>query len=207
MKTEDRARIRQLIDIYGEDFERALNLEGPFKDEGYLMNKRIERIIDYLSLLGVKRLLDVGCGPGVVAVKINKRLGIEVDAVDFSEKQVEKARRLVAWERAKVRVFHEDILAPSPSSGLRHRSYDIVLCKDVLGAYRREEKKEFIEELIKYVKLKGHLIMSVLSYAEGVESPYSEPPNSYTKLLREIAGKEPYIERMDEHALLLDVRL
>ena len=90
----------------------------------------------------------------MVAVNINKELRLKVDAVDFSEKQAEKA---------DVRVFHEDIMSPSPESGLHYGNYDIVLCKDVIALYVREDKKAFIAELLRYVKSGGHLVMSVLS--------------------------------------------
>jgi len=202
----ERDRIKNLMNIYADDFERALKLEGPFKDEGRLMLQRTEKIIAFLALLDGKRLLDVGCGPGVVALKIDKELGLEVHAVDFSEKQAEKARKLVEREKARVKIFQEDILVPSPNSGLSYGGYDIVLCKDVVAAYSREGKREIIEGLVKYVKPQGHLVMSVLSKEEdgGV---YGESAATYRELIKEVTGKEPYIERLDEEALLLYVRM
>ena len=206
MSANDRTRIRRLMDTYADDFERALRLEGPYKDEGYRLLRRMDMIISYLRKLRGQRLLDVGCGPGVVAVKINRELGLKVDAVDFSEKQVEKARKLVEAEGADVRVFHEDIMSPSPNSGLHYEGYDIVLCKDVIAIYTREGKKAFLREVIKYVKPGGHLVMSVLSN-ESDQYMYGEAPDTYRHMLQEIVPVEPYTERLDEEALLIDLKI
>ena len=155
MTTNDRARIRELMDAYADDFERALRLEGPFKSEGRTLLERTEKILSYLRRLGGQRLLDVGCGPGVVATKIGRELGLKVDAIDFSPKQVAKARRLVKAEKANVRVLLDDIMSPSPDSGLDLGGYDIVLCKDVIAVYTTQGKKAFLTELAKYVKPGG----------------------------------------------------
>jgi len=202
--TNDRSTIRKLVDAYADDFERALRLEGPYKDEGYRLVRRTEKIISYLRKLKGQRLLDVGCGPGVVAVKINKELGLKVDAVDFSEKQVKKARKRVEAEKADVRIFHEDIMSPSGNSGLHYESYDIVLCKDVIAIYRTDSKKAFLKELVKYVKPGGHLVMSVLT---GETHPYlyGESPDSYRSMVKEISETEAYMETLDEEALLIDL--
>jgi len=193
-------RIKKLMNTYADELERV------YEDGKHLMVKRTGKIIDYLSGLTGKKLLDVGCGPGRVAVKISKEIGLEVHAVDFSEKAVKIAKKLVEKEKAKVKVFCEDILAPSLNSGLNYKSYDIVLCKDVVAIYTTEEKEEIIRELVKYVKPGGHLVMSVLSCNKDPRF-YSELPDTYKRLIERITGKEPYIERMDEEALLLHVKL
>ena len=120
MSANDRTRIRRLMDTYADDFERALRLEGLYKDEGYRLLRRMDMIISYLRKLRGQRLLDVGCGPGVVAVKINRELGLKVDAVDFS---------------------------------------------------------------------------------------YGEAPDTYRHMLQEIVPVEPYTERLDEEALLIDLKI
>ena len=204
MTTNDRARIRELMDAYADDFERALRLEGPFKSEGRTLLERTEKILSYLRRLGGQRLLDVGCGPGVVAAKIGRELGLKVDAIDFSQKQVAKARRLVKAEKANVRVLHDDIMSPSPHSGLDLGGYDIVLCKDVIAIYTTQGKKAFLAELAKYVKPGGHLVMSVLSEEKGL-SLHGEAWDTYRQMVKEVTKKEPYIERLDEEALLIDV--
>ena len=206
MTANDRARIRNLMDIYADDFEQALHLECPYKDEGHRLLERAEKIISYLRSLEGQSLLDVGCGPGIVAVKINQELGLEVDAVDFSGKQVEKARKLVEAEEADVRVFHEDIMSPSPDSGLLYGCYDIVLCNDVIAIYTREDKRAFLQELIKYVKPGGHLVMSVLSEGSN-QYLHGEAPDTYRGMLKEIAKVDPCIERLDDEALLIDLTL
>ena len=60
--------------------------------------------------------------------------------------------------------------------------------------------------MLKHVKPKGHLIMSVLS-CEKERDLYSESKETYQEVLKEITGKEPYIQRMDEEALLIHVEL
>jgi cyclopropane fatty-acyl-phospholipid synthase-like methyltransferase len=197
---DDREKIRQTIDSHAHELERV------YEDGTHLMAKRTKKIIDYLAKLGSQTLLDVGCGTGRVAVMISKALGIKVDGVDFSEEVVKRARNFISQEKVNIRIYCEDIVAPSPDSGLRSNAYDAVLCKDVVAAYTLKGKKELITAMLKYVKTNGHLIMSVLS-CEKERQLYSESEETYAEVLKEITGKEPYIERLDEEALLIHVEL
>jgi 2-polyprenyl-3-methyl-5-hydroxy-6-metoxy-1,4-benzoquinol methylase len=189
-----------MINGYANELDRVYN------DETHLMAQRIKKIIDYIAKLGCQRVLDVGCGTGRVAVRISKELGLEVDGVDFSEKVLEKARAFIKKEKANIRIYYEDIVTPSSGSSLKHKYYDVVLCKDVVAAYTLEGKKQLITAMLKYVKPKGHLIMSVMSSTK--ETPfYSESEETYRQIIKEITKKEPYIERMDEEALFIHVEL
>jgi cyclopropane fatty-acyl-phospholipid synthase-like methyltransferase len=197
---DDREKIRKMINGYAGELERV------YKIGTHLMVKRTKKIVDYLGKLGCQRLLDVGCGTGRVAVMVRKELGMEVDGVDFSEKVVERARDFIKQEGANIRIYCEDIVAPSPDSGLTFRAYDAVLCKDVVAVYTRTGKEQLITAMLKYLKSKGHLIMSVMSALK--ETPfYSESEETYHEIIKEATGKEPYIERLDEEALLIHVQL
>ncbi|RLA94377.1 MAG: hypothetical protein DRG25_02675 [Deltaproteobacteria bacterium] len=200
MSDDDREKIRPTIDRYAQELERV------YEDGTHLMAKRTKKIIDYLEKLDCQTILDVGCGTGRVAVMISKALGIKVDGVDFSREVVKRARNFISQEKANIRIYCEDIVSPSLDSGLRSKVYDAVLCKDVVAAYTLKGKKELITAMLKHVKPKGHLIMNVLS-CEKERDLYSESKETYQEVLKEITGKEPYIERMDEEALLIHVEL
>ena len=74
----------------------------------------------------------------------------------------------------------------------------------LLPSIRTEGKKAFLEELVKYVRPGGHLVMSVLT-GETLPYLYGETPDTYRHMLKEIAETEPYMETLDEVALLIDL--
>jgi SAM-dependent methyltransferase len=76
------------------------------------------------------RFLEIGCGTGWIGHKFARR-GMQVDGIDFSEGQLDIARRLAAEEGlANVAYFTRD-LVNDPLDG-RFRQYDSVLVNAVL---------------------------------------------------------------------------
>ena len=71
------------------------------------------------------RILDIGCGSGCIAVTLALDIpGVEVTALDISEKALEVTRRNAENLGARLTLLHHDILAPAFPEGTR---YDVIV--------------------------------------------------------------------------------
>lgn len=98
------------------------------------------------------RLLDVGCGPGLV-VKELLPYGFQIDGVDFSEGVIEYAK----GQRLKVN-FQTSSLYALPFG---NESFDVVIC---LGVFQSAEYPlKALQEMARVVKPGGRLIIRTLN--------------------------------------------
>jgi 2-polyprenyl-6-hydroxyphenyl methylase/3-demethylubiquinone-9 3-methyltransferase len=102
------------------------NLAGPLGGLHALNAVRTEYFKDKLGRLAGKRVLDVGCGGGILAESL-AREGASVVGVDPSEKSIETARRHAAEQGLQIDYRHgfaENLPADEP--------FDVVFAVDVL---------------------------------------------------------------------------
>jgi len=117
--------IRQLFDQYAADYDTqmktALNYQAPFALRSAIG-----------CLLGEKlkpgRVLDLGCGTGLVGVYC-RDLALELVGVDISEKMLEKAKELMAYES----LVNSDITAYLEKKDIL--PFDLIIASDVLVYY------------------------------------------------------------------------
>ena len=84
-------------------------------------------------LRSTSRVLDLGCGPGELGVRLNSALpGITVDGVDLNEAHLARARHRIT----NGRLIHGDVLHPPVESA----AYDVVFCRHVLQAVPHAEQ-------------------------------------------------------------------
>lgn len=74
-----------------------------------------------------ERVLDLGCGIAALASSIASRSGARVTGIDWSEKNLERAREVIARERAPVSLVHGDI-----TSDRAPGEFDVVVLSNVL---------------------------------------------------------------------------
>ncbi|HLO76068.1 MAG TPA: class I SAM-dependent methyltransferase [Magnetospirillum sp.] len=100
------------------------------------------------------RVLEVGCGNGYVTDRL-RRLVRHVDAFDYAENMVERARRL--YGESNNRFFHDNVLAPRQWAG----PYDAILCVRVLINLRDlGEQRQAIRNLAAALRPGGRLILA-----------------------------------------------
>jgi 2-polyprenyl-3-methyl-5-hydroxy-6-metoxy-1,4-benzoquinol methylase len=89
--------------------------------------KRVDFISNVLSrsLPSQARILDVGCGNGVISRHLG-RLGFQVLGIDVSEKTIEQARALTTLPNVQFETLSAEELAASGET------YDAVICSEVL---------------------------------------------------------------------------
>jgi ubiquinone/menaquinone biosynthesis C-methylase UbiE len=115
------------------------------------------RLIEAADTRPGERVLDVGCGTGVVARRVASRLGTDgaVAGVDVSANMLEVARASGARERVSVdwREANAEQL-PFPGS-----SFDVVLCQFALMFF--PDKAAALAEMRRVVTTEGRVLVSV----------------------------------------------
>lgn len=136
--------------------------------------ERIERTLQaieaHLSLKG-KRVVDMGCGSGVLARLLRDR-GATVDALDISS---------LALKKLKEEDIHninpiQDCL---PTTKLKDDTYDLVICTEVVGYLNTLECRLLMSELSRVMKPDGYLCFSTAL------DVYTDDPIDHLSLLAE----------------------
>lgn len=85
----------------------------------------VELTVKSIKKYNYYRILDIGCGSGIIPVVIKKKLpGVEVDAIDISENAVEFTRKNANALQATINIFQADILQPDWSL---FGNYDLIV--------------------------------------------------------------------------------
>ena len=109
------------------------------------------------------RVLEVGCGNGF-STKLFRENVAHIDAFDFSEEMISKARQVVGEKNN--RFFYDDVLNISSC----HTTYNKVICVRVLINLRNlDEQRVAIKNIVSRIELGGMLLM-VEGFEEGFKN-------------------------------------
>jgi len=113
--------------------------------------------LDNSNLLKNSKILDVGCGAGVMAREVANR-GYEVFGMDYSYNMLSKAKAICnASTKSGITFFRGDIeFLPFKDS-----IFDIVLCLGVISYLKSEQKA--LHEMSRILKPGGTMILSILN--------------------------------------------
>ncbi len=102
--------------------------DGLHGDRGNLFHQCLiePSVLQLLDLCAGERVLDIGCGNGVLARRM-AQLGAEVDAIDFSAKMIELAQQRSPAGTA-INYSVVDATDESALLGLGERGYDAIAC-------------------------------------------------------------------------------
>ena len=122
-----------------------------------------ERTLDLAGVVAGKRVLDVCCGTGTLALAARRRVGAtgSVHAVDASEEMVSRARSKST--RRGLPVAFETAVAqslPFPDA-----TFDVVLCTLALHHLPEEARGRAIDEMRRVVKPGGRVL--IVEFAKG----------------------------------------
>lgn len=134
---------RQLLDYYRTDKKYFDNLNKHFY-------KNINKYTSYLKekYFKDKKILDAGCGSGVMVDWISKRFDAEVSGIDLSPYAIKKAKK-----RYKGKFFCGDL----EKTNFKENSFDTILLFDVLEHI--VYPKKVFRELKRILKPKGNIII------------------------------------------------
>jgi ubiquinone/menaquinone biosynthesis C-methylase UbiE len=142
--------------------------------------KRRERLLDQIEWTGRERVLDVGCGRGLMLIGAAKRLttglatGIDIwQAEDLSGNHPEAARTNAALEGVidRVEVKTADMREiPFPDA-----FFDVaVSCVAIHNLYKREDRDKAIREIARVLKAGGKALIDDIRHTHEYLQTFSE---------------------------------
>jgi SAM-dependent methyltransferase len=145
--------------------ERALSEGDDAKVNIYdTVQRDLELDFVLANLPPVGRVLEVGCGNGYATRQIRERTGF-VDAFDFSENMIERARAV--YGEANNRFFHGSVIESATCAA---NAYDAAVCARVLINLRDlREQAAAIDNLARWLRPSGKLIL-VEGFRDGFET-------------------------------------
>lgn len=73
------------------------------------INESVKWISSFCSIKEPKKLLDLGCGPGIYTEQFNE-MGFEVTGIDFSKRSIEYARNSADFKQKKIEYLYQNYL-------------------------------------------------------------------------------------------------
>ncbi|MEH0741091.1 bifunctional 2-polyprenyl-6-hydroxyphenol methylase/3-demethylubiquinol 3-O-methyltransferase UbiG [Vibrio cholerae] len=136
---------------------RWWDLEGEFKPLHQINPLRLQYVLDKASGLFGKRVLDVGCGGGILAESMAKE-GAEVTGLDMGKEPLEVAR-LHALETGTQLTYIQSTIEDHAQT--HAQSYDVVTCMEMLEHV--PDPLSVVQSCARLVKPGGHVFFSTLN--------------------------------------------
>ncbi len=107
-------------------------------------------LLENYQIGNAKKVLDLGCGYGVVAIFVAKEKPVEVWASDINQRAVEITQKNVKKNKVKVNVVHSNLFSDI------NEQFDLILTNPPYVA-GRETCFKFIQESLSHLNPKGEL--------------------------------------------------
>jgi len=121
--------------------------------------KLVQEILFYggiaLKDVAGKKVLDAGCGTGDKCVFLAKH-GANVTAIDFSDGQLNDARKLAITNKVNVKFFNKDLVNDSLKD---LGTFDVILCTGVL--HHTENPKKAFASIVGQLKPNGTIVIGL----------------------------------------------
>lgn len=149
-----------------------------------LASPKVEEVLQAIPLAGVRRVLDLGGGPGTYSMAFAKK-GMDVTLMDYPE-TLKIARRVVgdAVPRGKVRFLAGDFTRDEIGSG-----YDLVLISQILHAYGVAECLSMLKRCRAALTPGGRVVVHEFLLEETRTSPLPGAIFSVNMLVNTAAGR------------------
>ncbi|MFV0580385.1 MAG: class I SAM-dependent methyltransferase [Fusobacterium ulcerans] len=139
------------------------------------IEKSVEWITSLIPDMKGKKILDLGCGPGIYAEKFYEK-GFEVTGIDFSKRSIEYAVNSAAEKNMKIEYKYMNYLEIDYEN-----EFDMaVLIYCDFGVLSPEERKILLDKICKALKFGGILILDVFTevffreFEEKVKITYAD---------------------------------
>ena len=108
-----------------------------------------------MTLNGVKKILDIGCGGGILSEELSK-MGAKVTGIDSSKKSINIAQKHAKEQDLDIEYINGSILDISNLG-----NYDCIICLEMIEHIH--EPKKLIEKIKSVSQKKSHLFMSTIN--------------------------------------------
>lgn len=191
--------------IYGDD-ENLSNIRRSIREGHNMMLSYVETWLQECQLQEGARVLDAGCGTGLVSVALAKQ-GYQVTSVDIAPQMVKKARQQAQEEGVedRIRFVAGDLEVVGGS-------YDAVVCLDVLIHYPRQGFGPMLSRLARLsekttiVTYAPYNRLLAMKHWVGGLFPHSQRrttiqmiPDNFVKQTFESAGRQLYRKQRVSH--------
>lgn len=150
------------------------DVESASRNHNFI-EKSAEWITSLIPEIEGKKILDLGCGPGIYAEKFCKK-GIEVTGIDFSKRSIEYAINSAAEKNMKIEYKYMNYLEIDYEN-----EFDMaVLIYCDFGVLSPEERKIWLNRVYRALKSGGILILDVFTetffrdFEEKTEITYTD---------------------------------
>ena len=191
---------------FEEQAPAYLDRYDPKTTAGHSFSVRKQRVLEIIDERGAGRVLDIGCGPGVIVQELLDR-GFDYHGVDIAERMIEQCRR--RFPQVDSSRFS---VGRIQSLQFPDNFFDLVLCIGVIEYL--EDDDQAIREMRRVLKTGGAAIISMpnrsapfVRWNRGVYKPV-------VRLLNRVRGRSPadelvhreyderdYMERLARHGL------
>ncbi len=135
----------------------------------------IHRIVEQQRKSKVKRLLDVGCGTGALALTLSI-LGVKVVGVDLNKYMIEQARQKAETVGSTPEFFVQDMLALEDN--LAGMCFDVVAClgNTLVHLSGPEEIRNPLKQFSRLLDQKGSMVLQIINYDKIFDENITELP-------------------------------
>lgn len=146
--------VKEYFDSLSSDYQNAYELDKNDPIRTYIFNERKKIVLD---LIGQQkgRLIDIGCGPGVMTKELLKK-DFSVYNIDISPLMIERAKQGLSAHKYKNRVFFE--VSNIEDMNFKDSYFDVVLCIGVIE-YLGDRHSAMVK-ISKILKKGGTIIIS-----------------------------------------------
>jgi ubiquinone/menaquinone biosynthesis C-methylase UbiE len=175
-------------ELVKKEFTRAKDYASEYRSnnpQAHFFNTRMQRVSEFLGNFNSGKVLDIGCGPGIIGNTFRGR-PIEYHGVDISEEMIKEC----------IDNFGNDpqfrfSLGKIESLSFPESCFDVVLC---LGIFEYVlDVHVAISEIVRVLKLNGIVIVTMHNgmspYRIWKRFVYSKINNSINKIMRSMTGK------------------
>ncbi len=191
-----------------------------FMGEKFIVNEHVliprpetELLVEAVSKLPEKSILDIGTGSGCIAIMAQKITGMAVSACDISEKALEIARINAKTLCKKVEFIHSDLFSNIsdkfdiivsnppyiPKGELPNLQAEVALKEPHLALFTSDEKGiEFYEKIIEqsqnYLNKKGYLAFEIgIGQSQNIVQILEHNEFVNIQILKDLSGIERII--------------
>lgn len=176
-----KSELRVLKYSYGE-YNFMLN-----SDLGLFSKDKIDEgsktLIESYFIFGKKnvKVLDVGCGYGLIGITLAKVMNCEVDMIDVNERAIQICKTNIENNKVNAKVFKSDIYENITNK------YDVIITNPPIRAGKKIYM-QIINESFNYLNPNGELWF-VMKNKHGVKSVYNTlKEKGYSKIIRKNKG-------------------
>ncbi|WMY97219.1 MAG: bifunctional 2-polyprenyl-6-hydroxyphenol methylase/3-demethylubiquinol 3-O-methyltransferase UbiG [Arsenophonus sp.] len=143
-----------------KQFEKIANHWWNKNNNVYLLHKlnplRLNYILKHSNGLYKKKILDIGCGGGILSESISKEGGI-VTGIDISKKQIEVAKKHALKKKYKINYLVETV----EEHIKKKKKYDVITCMELLEHV--PYPKSIIKSCQYLIKSSGDIFISTIN--------------------------------------------